>query len=45
MFLLNQEEETLLKTETDIDSFKVLEPLHDAFRNWLNQIMQLIQKK
>ena len=21
--------------QTDIDSFKVLEPLHDAFRNWV----------
>ncbi len=23
--------------QTDIDSFKVLEPLHDAFRNWVKQ--------
>ena len=23
--------------QTDIDSFKVLEPLHDAFRNWLKE--------
>ena len=25
------------QNQTDIDSFKVLEPLHDAFRNWLKE--------
>ena len=31
--------------QTDIDSFKVLEPLHDAFRNWVKKNMQLVQRK
>ena len=26
-----------IQKQTDIDSFKVLEPIHDAFRNWVKQ--------
>ncbi len=26
-----------IQDQTDIDSFKVLEPLHDAFRNWVKE--------